>query len=307
MKILVTGGAGFIGSYVVRELVARGMDVAVVLRPSTAVSRLADTLGRIRVIDGDLGLRESTARALAGFRPEAVIHLAWEGVLGDARNDLAQARNVASSLTLAEEAARAGVQALIGLGSQAEYGPCPDRVDEGTPTRPSTLYGASKLATCIAAQRLAEVAQMRFAWLRLFSSYGPKDATQWMIPYLIVALLHGESPKLTAGAQVWDYLYVEDAARAIVAVALDRSASGVFNLGSGQAFPIRSIAERVRDRIDPKLPLEFGAVPYRADQVMHLEADIGRLREATGWKPEVTIDDGLARTVDWYREREKAH
>jgi nucleoside-diphosphate-sugar epimerase len=180
-------------------------------------------------------------------------------------------------------------------------------VDESTPTRPSTLYGASKLATCIAAQRLAEVAQMRFAWLRLFSSYGPKDAPQWMIPYLIVALLHGESPKLTAGAQLWDYLYVEDAARAIVAVALERSASGVFNLGSGQAFPIRSIAERVRDRIDPKLSLDFGAVPYRADQVMHLEADIRRLRAATGWKPEVTIDDGLARTVDWYRERDRAH
>jgi nucleoside-diphosphate-sugar epimerase len=72
-------------------------------------------------------------------------------------------------------------------------------------------------------------------------------------------------------------------------------------------FSVRSIAERVRDRIDPHLPIDFGAVPYRADQVMHLEADIGRLREATGWKPEVTIDDGLARTVDWYRERERAH
>jgi nucleoside-diphosphate-sugar epimerase len=128
-----------------------------------------------------------------------------------------------------------------------------------------------------------------------------------MIPCLIEALLQGRSPKLTAGSQLWDYLYVEDAARAIVAVVLEKGASGVFNLGSGQAFSIRSIAERVRDRIDPRLYLDFGAVPYRADQVMHLEADIGRLHDATGWKPEVTIDDGLARTVDWHRERERAH
>jgi UDP-glucose 4-epimerase len=306
MKVLVTGGAGFVGSYVVRELVAGGSDISVILRNPDAAWRLSGVLADLRVVRADLADREAVARALGELRPDAVVHLAWDGVLGSARNDLAQVRNVGLSLMVAEEAARAGAGAWIGLGSQAEYGPCPDRVDETAPTRPTTLYGAAKLAVCIAAERVAALAGMRFAWLRLFSSYGPKDNPAWMIPYLMLSLLRSERPRLTGGEQLWDYVYVEDVARAIAAVTLSSDASNVFNLGSGQVASIRSIAEQIRDRIDPKLPLDFGAIPYRPDQVMHLEADVRRLRRATGWRPQTTLDTGLARTLEWYREHPSA-
>jgi nucleoside-diphosphate-sugar epimerase len=76
----------------------------------------------------------------------------------------------------------------------------------------------------------------------------------------------------------------------------------MFNLGSGRPETIRSIAERIRDAIDPKLPLGLGEVPFRSDQVMHLEADIGRLRAATGWSPETDLNEGLRRTIAWFRE-----
>jgi nucleoside-diphosphate-sugar epimerase len=85
-------------------------------------------------------------------------------------------------------------------------------------------------------------------------------------------------------------------------VILTAETEGVFNVGSGQPATIRSIAERVRDRIDPRLPLGFGEVAYRPDQVMRLEADVTRLREATGWRPRVGLDEGLTRTVSWFRE-----
>jgi nucleoside-diphosphate-sugar epimerase len=144
---------------------------------------------------------------------------------------------------------------------------------------------------------------MRFAWLRLFSAYGPMDDSGWMIPSLIQQLLRRERPLLTAGTQLWDYLYVADAARAIAQVALTPQASGMFNLGSGRPETIRSVAERIRDAIDPKLPLGLGEVPFRPDQVMHLEADIGRLRATTGWSPEIDLNEGLRRTIAWFRER----
>ena len=120
-----------------------------------------------------------------------------------------------------------------------------------------------------------------------------------MIPYLIRALLKGERPALTACEQRWDYLFGPDAADAVWAVARS-DASGIFNLGAGRAESLRAIVETLRDAIDPKLPLGMGEVPYRPDQVMHLEADISRLTEATGWRPATSLQDGLKQTVAWH-------
>jgi nucleoside-diphosphate-sugar epimerase len=195
-----------------------------------------------------------------------------------------------------------GCHRFVGLGSQAEYGPQTGRIREDCPTRPTTLYGAAKLATCLMLERAAASSGRGFAWLRLFSTYGPGDDPSWMIPYLIRCLLARERPSLTAAEQVWDYLHVDDAAAAVVAV-MDMDAVGVFNLGSGRASPLRDIVTFIRDCIDPALPLGLGEVPYRADQVMHLEADVSALHAATGWAPSVPLQDGLRAVVDDYRRR----
>ena len=114
-------------------------------------------------------------------------------------------------------------------------------------------------------------------------------------------MLHDQRPSLTLGEQLWDYLYVRDAAEAVYRLGTTPTAEGVFNLGSGQVHTIRHIVERIRDMIDPGLPLGFGEVPYRPDQVMHLQADIAKLTAATGWTPRTSLEDGLAATVQWHR------
>ena len=305
MKILLTGATGFVGSYVLRQLVAeQGTEVAALVRHPDNAWRIRDELSRTHALPVALEDGEGLRKAIDAFRPSHVVHLAWSGVLGKNRNDASQHLNVFHSMRLLELALRVGARHFIGLGSQAEYGPCQARIDESTPTAPTTLYGAAKLSTCLMAARLCEVSGARFAWLRLFSSYGPQDHPEWMIPYLALKLLRGEKPSVTAAEQRWDYIYVEDAAAAIVAVAMAERASGIFNLGSGTAPRLREIIERVRDTIDPALPVGFGEVPYRPDQVMHLEADITRLTRATGWKPKVSPAEGIPRTVDWYRKHD---
>ena len=116
-----------------------------------------------------------------------------------------------------------------------------------------------------------------------------------------LALLRGERPKLTAGTQKWDYLYVEDAARAVVEAVFATRLDGVYNLGSGRAVAVRDIVQTIRDLIDPGLALGFGEIPFKANQIMHLEADIGRLSAAIPWHPTTALADGLERTVSWYR------
>ncbi len=168
---------------------------------------------------------------------------------------------------------------------------------------PTTLYGASKVATLFVTRQLAAQAKVRHAWLRLFSVYGPGDNDVWLIPMLIGEMLAGRRPRTTLGTQYWDWLHVDDVARAILAVAVTPSAAGVFNLGSGRAVQVRSVVERIRDLAAPGMELVFGEIPFRPDQVMHMQADISRLTGATGWTPKVGIEEGLAATVAWYRAR----
>jgi UDP-glucose 4-epimerase len=300
-RFLVTGASGFLGCYVVRSLLARGEDVAVLLRDPAGAWRLKDELASVRVLRGDLENESSFAGAVEAFAPTHLVHLAWEGVAGADRNNPGQYLNVGRTMRLLEIALDFGTRHFVGLGSQAEYGPCAARILEDMPTTPTTMYGAAKLATSILAGRLCALRGARFAWMRLFSSYGPRDNPDWMIPYLTRKLLKGERPALTAAQQRWDYVYIEDAAEAVCAVAAHDDASGIFNLGSGTAPPLREIIERIRREIDPTLPVGFGEVPYRPDQVMHLEAGIDRLVARTGWRPRTGLDEGIRNTVNWYR------
>src|SRR5690606_19106744 len=162
---------------------------------------------------------------------EAVLHLGWAGVAGRSRDDASQVDNVRGAVALVELAREAGASTFVGLGSQAEYGPRQGRTAEDAPERPDTLYGVAKVPARTFAGPLCEAHGIRFAWLRLFSCYGPKDEPSCMVPSLIRALLRGDRPSLTAGEQIWDYLHVDDAARAVERVAEEPGASGIFNLG----------------------------------------------------------------------------
>lgn len=299
-RILITGASGFVGSAVTRQLVGQRREVAVLLRTTSDARRINDLLDRITVIRGDISMLDEVHDQIADFEPQGVVHLAWEGVKGVDRNSPVQIDNVNSSIALYRLTEKLDCRRFVGLGSQAEYGLLQGKIDENAPTRPTTVYGAAKLATCLLLERSAATSGRPFAWLRLFSSYGPDDDPSWLIPYMTLRLLAGEKPLLTKGEQLWDYIYVDDAAAAIVSL-IDSDAVGVFNLGSGHAHPLLDIITKIRDLIDPALPLGIGELPYRPDQVMHLEADITALTRATGWMPKIPLDQGLQLTVNWYR------
>jgi nucleoside-diphosphate-sugar epimerase len=301
VRAFVTGASGFLGSYVTELLVRRGAEVAVLLRKTSDTWRIDALLPELRVIEGDLLDIGAVSTTIEAFRPDVIFHLAWYGVGNDLRDDPAQVDvNLLSSLALLRLGLNAKCGAWVGIGSQAEYGPQNRMLDERAPTEPTTTYGAVKLCVGVLARQLAVGTPMRFAWLRLFSAYGPKDHNSWMIPQLINTLQRGSKPSLTACEQQWDYLFVEDAAEAVCQVAAAPNAHGVFNLGSGEARSLRDVVEQIRDQVAPGQSLGIGEVPYRRDQVMHLQADISRLRHATGWAPKVGLEEGLRRTAQWY-------
>lgn len=303
MRVFLTGATGFLGSYVLRRLLASDNEVAILTRANSNTWRISSLLERVTQITGDFSSPAEISASLREFAPEVTIHLAWEGVGGKYRNDLRQIEtNLLGSTKLLTTVTDAGCKAWVGLGSQAEYGPANAKIDEEYFPHPTTLYGASKLSTYLLSKQLCEQRGIRFAWLRLFSAYGPMDDPNCMIPGLINRLLAKEHIALTEGTQMWDYIHIEDAAEAVYQAAVNDDAQGTFNLGSGEVQSIREIALQVRDLIDPSLNLGFGEVPFNENQVMHLQANISRLQSALGWNPNVELNYGLKQTVDWYRE-----
>lgn len=302
-RVLVTGATGFIGAAVTRLLVAEGYEVAALIRHSSTPWRLGDLIRRVRIIYGSIDALDSYRDSVRAFKADTVMHLAWHGVAKDRRDDLRQVSvNVCGAATFFDEVVDAGTRMFVGAGSQAEYGPMTTPIDETAVTRPMTLYGAAKLATSVLLSQRAGSRQTPFAWLRLFSVYGPQDSPNTLVSSVIRDLLAGRRPAVTSADQDWDFLYIDDAASAFVEVARHRVA-GVFNLASGVARPLRESIVQIRDRINPSLPIGFGEVPPPSGGCVSMQPRIDRLRSMTSWRPTTSFADGVAATVAYHAGR----
>jgi nucleoside-diphosphate-sugar epimerase len=296
--VLVTGATGFLGSHLVRCLLESGRyDVAAVVRPASRRLALEDT--PVTIVEGELVRAEALTAGVSAFAPETLVHLAWAAAGPDERDRVEQVGNVELTGAVVLLAHAVGARRVVGLGSQAEYGPSERRLREDDPTAPNSLYGAAKLAAGAVARRLGAHLGVHVTWLRLFGAYGPGDDDRYLIPSVARALLAGRAPRLTEGRQVVDYLYVTDATEAIRTVVDHEEIDGIVNVASGRSHSVRSIAERIRDLVDPSLPLELGALQPQAPPVSW-RADVERLR-ATGWRPVVELDEGLRHTLDSLR------
>jgi nucleoside-diphosphate-sugar epimerase len=297
-RAFVTGASGFIGSAVVKRLLNCGWLVAVLQRRSTVGDRLRDVADQLHFIATTSDTVRDFELEFRRWQPDTVFHLGWAGVGSSHRNDAAiQMGNLQFSVELARLCADYGIAHFIGAGSQAEYGPKRVLIRESECPTPTTLYGTAKLSSCLLTQKISELAGCRHSWLRIFSTYGPGDNPDWLLPSLVRQLLLGQRPQLTPCEQTWDYLHVDDAAAAFEAVATI-GATGIFNLASGVELPLRNFVLQVRDAVNPDLALGFGEVPYRSDQVMRMQVSIDRLRELANWQPTIDFRDGLAGLIE---------
>ena len=299
---VVTGPTGAIGFALCSRLLREGVRVYAVCRPESPRATVLSELDGLETVFCDAAeLFRLTQRLPIGA--DAFFHLAWAKTTDAGRDNMdAQLDNIRYTLGACRAAAALGCQVFVGAGSQAEYGRTDHALRPETPCFPENGYGMAKL--CAGQMSRVECQKLGLAhvWSRILSVYGPHDGPNTMIMATIRTLLNGNSPALTAGEQLWDYLYAGDAAEALYRMALYGRDGAVYPLGSGQARPLREYVELLRDAIDPTLPLDFGAVPYRPNQVMHLEADIGPVRKDLGYQPSTRFETGIRKTIDWVKQ-----
>ena len=297
--VLVTGAGGFVGAAVVRRLAADGIETVALVRDAARAPRLDGLRGRVRLVEAELADAEALLEALRAVRPKACLHLAAGGaVAGRDQLESLLAVNTLATARLACELAELGCERLVTAGSSSEYGPVAGAMAEALLPQPDDIYGVSKLAGGLLARALAAQAGMQSLHLRIFSAYGPGEDRRRLVASVAERLLAGRPVELTPGAQVRDFVYVDDVASAF-ARALRCQASGVsLNVGSGRETSVRELCLLLCELAgaDPAL-LRFGALPYRHGERFSWRADTRAAERLLGWRATTSLRDGLAQTI----------
>lgn len=294
-RVLVTGGAGFVGAALVRQALSQGAEVAVLTRAATDLQRLADRRGDIRFIGGDLADAESYQPAVNAFQPDVCFHLAWVTEPGKYLHSPLNAQFILYSADLLRCLFSAGCSQIVSTGTCFEYARSDAELSEDSPLDYCTPYASSKNLTAQLCLELAKRAGAKFAWGRLFYMYGPGDHPKRLLPSLIAALKQDRDFPTTDGAQRADYLHVRDVAAALWSLA---GHNGVFNVCSGEAIAVRDLITAVADLMGKRHLVKFGALQRPADLPMSIYGSRQKLSQATDWSPEIGLLDGLRNVIE---------
>ena len=308
---LVTGGAGFIGSHLVERLVREGAEVTVLDDLSTGRrEHIRAVRDRIRFLRGDAARLETCRRAMQGV--DYVLHqAAVTSVPRSTRNPVAAHQaSVTGTLNILLAAQEAKVRRVVFAGSTAAYGDATELPNhEALLPRPLSAYAASKLAGEAYCQAFWRTHGLETVVLRYFNIFGPRQSLEShygaVVPLFIAAALRGEPSVIYGdGGQTRDFTFVTNVVEANLLAChapTEQAVGTVFNIGCGTAASIRELWERIADLVGVEVEPLYDAA--RAGDVRHSVAAIDRARNQLGYNPTVNLEEGLRRTIAYYRER----
>jgi UDP-glucose 4-epimerase len=308
---LVTGGAGFIGSHIVEALVRKGERVRVLDNlTSGKIANLAASLDRIEFIEGDIRDPEACRAAAAGM--DHILHQAALVSVPLSVEDprLAHDINVTGTLNMLIAARDAGARSFVLASSSSVYGDSPDLPNrEGREGNPLSPYAAGKRTGEYYCGLFRSLHGLKTTALRYFNVFGPRQdpgsAYAAVIPRFIGRILRGEPPVIYGdGGQSRDFVYASDVAAANLAAAAGTGESGVFNVAGGRGITVQALAEKIAALLGSTLVPVYEA--ERPGDIRHSFADVALAERQLKFKPKVSLDEGLALTVRWHRERSRA-
>jgi nucleoside-diphosphate-sugar epimerase len=303
-RILITGASGFIGTHLINRLKGSDNSVAAVYYGDVPYNFDDE----IYSIEADITDENAVDTLVKDFKPEIVFHLA--ALLGAERSyefaskvlstNLLGTNNILKSLgTNCPE-----LQRIVLIGTSEEYGN--NEVlpfTEEHPSQPVSPYSASKAAATQFALLYHKLFQLPVVILRPFIIFGPNQSTNMFIPDLIKCGIEGKDFAMTYGEQTRDFLYVDDLIDALLSAAVLPSAVGeIINICSGIERPISEVAQVVHHHLKTDMKLLLGARPYRENEVWRLYGSNKKAKKLLGWEPKISFEEGLIRTISWYRK-----
>ena len=295
MKAVVTGATSFIGQAVIRQLLKQGHQIAAVVRPSSVNRGTIPADDDLTVLDLDI----RDIGRLPGLleRADVFLHLAWDGIGSAGRQDESvQELNIDNALKAVEAAGAIGCRRFLFSGSQAEYGLHRQILTEDMACLPVSAYGKAKLKLGNQAKVLCKSLKMSYIHTRIFSVYGPGDHPWSLVNTCLAAWQQGNQVQLGECTQEWNYLFIDDAADALVRLMTEGS-GGIYNIAGDDTRPLRSYIEEMYRLCGSKGSYRYGMREPNAEGPASLMPSIEKIRQETGWKPGITFAEGIYETL----------
>lgn len=306
MRVVVTGATGFIGRAMVRQLLKEGHEVCAVVRPgSQNLPYLADAVpidAEARFLLIELQMAEIERLPELIRTGDWFVHMGWDGAGSDNRTkrDIQQ-MNIMYSLAAVRAAAALGCSRFLFTGSQAEYGVYHQLITEDMECHPVSEYGKAKVEFANQAKTLCKILKMEYIHTRIFSVYGPGDHPWSLVHTCLKTWQQGGEMKLGECTQKWNFLYIEDAAAALIRL-LMTGKGGTYNVAGKDTRGLREYIEEMYALCGSRGSFVYGERPQNAEGPADLMPDISKICEETGWQPETSFAEGIYETLHSLRE-----
>jgi len=300
---IVTGANGFVGRWLVKELIQNDVTVFAVVRNEKSNTFDIKKLPGVEIIYCDMNMLKYLPEKIAFKNIDCFYHLAWTGSTGDARRDYhLQLTNVKWTLDACNMAKMLNCKRFIGAGTLAEldvnaYTP----VDGSTPNDVSN-YGVAKIAAHYMSKAECCKLQIEHIWALLPNIYGVGNRTANFVNFASKTMLTGKPANFTAGVQPYDFVYISDVARALYLLGERGHANNSYYIGSTEPAALKEFIYKIRNAIDPTIQLNLGVIPFNGVAQPIETFNCNKLIKHTGYYPKISFDDGIKITVKWLRK-----
>lgn len=303
-KVLVTGGAGFIGANLIRKLLKLNYNINLILKESSDLWRIKDILNKVKIYHTDLLKKKKLVEIVSKINPKFIIHLATYSSYRK-QTDVEEMIdiNVKGTLNLLLASKNIDYKIFINTGSSSEYGIKNKPMNENNYLEPISFYAATKASTTFLCQVFAKEYEKPIITLRPFSIYGPYEEKTRFVPTIIRAIIENKPIKITPGNQRRDFIYVQDIVDIYIkSLSYGKKLSGqILNVGTGIEYTNDEVVQSLFKITGKKVEIEKGAYPPRLWDAPHWIADISKTKKILNWKPQNTLLEGLKKTYDWYK------
>ncbi len=302
--ILITGATGFVGSCLTHRLVNGGCDLHIIKREQSNIWRIKDILNRVMVHNVDLIDGNSLEKLVKNIKPEIIFHTATYGGYPFQKdvNKIIQT-NMMGTISLVNACSKTGFDIFVNTGSSSEYGVKSKPMNETDLLEPNNNYGVAKASATLFCQAKAGSEKLPIVTLRLFSPYGYYEEARRLVPSVIMSCLMGKNPKVSSPKPVRDFVFIEDVLDAYIKVAEASDVRGeIFNIGYGKQHSVAEVVNKIIKLTGKRASPEWGGIPKRTNEPAIWQADISKARNILKWKPRYNLEEGLNKTIKWFKE-----